>query len=377
MLAMTLPNPTNPTPASSSTSQAHGQLPRTGILLVNLGTPDAPTPAALRRYLAEFLSDPRVVELPRLLWALILHGIILRTRPAKSARKYASVWMSEGSPLWVWTKRQAGALQALLAAQGCDVAVQPAMRYGNPSLPATLTAMRREGVQRILVLPAYPQYSGATTASAFDKITEWARGQRYLPEFRFINQWHDEPGYIAALAHSVQTHWQQHGRAEMLVMSFHGMPERTLHLGDPYHCHCLKTARLLAEALGLAPTQFRVTFQSRFGKAKWLEPATEPTLIQLAQQGVKRVDVICPGFIADCLETLEEISLEGRQAFLAAGGESFHYIPCLNDQTEGIASLAALAQRHLSGWPTEPPDAAAQQLAQASRERALTMGASR
>jgi ferrochelatase len=370
-------SPAHAPPAPTPTAFSHGQPARTGVLLVNLGTPDAPTPSALRRYLGEFLSDRRVVELPRLLWAVILHGIILRTRPAKSARKYASVWMSEGSPLWVWTKRQASALQQQLSAQGLGVTVRAAMRYGNPSLPATLSAMQAEGVRRILVLPAYPQYSGATTASAFDKITEWGQAQRHVPEFRFVNQYHDDPGYIAALALSVQTHWQRHGRADMLVMSFHGMPERTLRLGDPYHCHCLKTARLLAEALSLSPSQVRVTFQSRFGKAKWLEPATEPTLIQLAKQGVKRVDVICPGFLADCLETLEEISMEGRQAFLAAGGEAFSYIPCLNDQTVAMEALAALAQRHLAGWPTQDPDTAARQAAQASRERALALGAPR
>lgn len=353
----------------------HGQPERTGILFTNLGTPDAPTPAALRRYLAEFLSDPRVVEIPRLVWLPILHGIILRTRPAKSARKYASVWMAEGSPLWVWTRRQAEALQLQLQQRGLDLPVVPAMRYGNPSLSAGLESLRQQGVTRILVLPAYPQYCAATTASAFDKIAEWCLQTRRLPELRFVNQYHDDPGYLAALAETVRAHWQQHGRSEQLVMSFHGMPERTLQLGDPYHCHCHKTARLLAGLLQLRADQVHVTFQSRFGKAKWLEPATEPTLRRLASQGVKRVDVICPGFLADCLETLEEISLEGRDAFLQSGGEIFHYIPCLNDQPAGIRALADLACRHLAGWPIEPVTEQGLQALAASRASALAMGA--
>ena len=224
-------------------AHAHGQASRTGVLLANLGTPDAPTPAALRRYLAEFLSDPRVVEIPALVWKLILHGIILRTRPAKSAAKYATVWTPEGSPLLVWTKRQATLLQGYLGERGAQVIVQPAMRYGQPSVAQALDALRAQGVDRVLVLPAYPQYSGATTASTFDAVATWGMRARRVPEFRFIQQYHDDPGYISALAHSVRAHWQREGRSPMLVMSFHGMPERTLHLGDPYHCHCHKTAR--------------------------------------------------------------------------------------------------------------------------------------
>jgi protoporphyrin/coproporphyrin ferrochelatase len=257
-----------------------------------------------------------------------------------------------------------------------DVPVVAAMRYGRPSLAAGLAELRAQRVSRILVLPAYPQYSGATTASSFDKIAEWAGQTRHLPEFRFVNHYHDDGAYITALSQTVREHWQQHGQGEMLVMSFHGMPERTLHLGDPYHCHCQKTARLLAEALGLAPSQFRITFQSRFGKAKWLEPATEPTLIALAQRGVGRVDLICPGFLADCLETLEEISQEGREAYLKAGGKQFHYIPCLNDRPEAIGALAGLAARHLAGWPTAPISELERAALVKSRERALALGAS-
>jgi protoporphyrin/coproporphyrin ferrochelatase len=278
--------------------------PRTAVLLCNLGTPDAPTAPALRRYLAEFLSDPRVVEIPRALWFLILHGIILRVRPAKSARKYASVWMPEGSPLRVWTERQAKLLGGYLGERGHLVTVRFAMRYGKPSIAAELDALKAQGVTRVLVLPLYPQYSGPTTASVVDAVAQWARRTRTLPELRFVNHYHDDAGYIAALAQSVTEHWQKNGRPDRLLMSFHGVPERSLHLGDPYHCECLKTARLLGERLGLPAGSYSVTFQSRFGKAKWLQPYTEPTLQQLARDGLKRVDVLCPGFAADCLETL-------------------------------------------------------------------------
>jgi ferrochelatase len=352
----------------------HGQPARTAVLLVNLGTPDEPTAPALRRYLAEFLSDPRVVEIPKLVWWFILHGIILRTRPAASAAKYASVWMPEGSPLAVWTQRQAQALGQTLQAAGHDVIVRPAMRYGNPSIASVLDALRAEGATRVLVLPLYPQYAAATTASVGDAVMRWAQGARRTPELRFIGEYHAEPGYIEALAQRLQAHWAEHGRADKLVLSFHGVPERSLHLGDPYHCQCHVTARLLAQKLGLAPGQMVVTFQSRFGKAKWLEPYTEPTLVAMAGQGVKRVDVMCPGFVADCLETLEEINQEAREAFLHAGGEQFHYVPCVNDSPVFVQALADLALRHLQGWPTpaRPEDAAA--LA-AQRERALAMGA--
>lgn len=351
----------------------HGSPARSAVLLVNLGTPDAPTAAALRRYLAEFLSDPRVVEIPRLAWWPILHGIILRTRPAKSAAKYATVWTPEGSPLAVWTQRQAAALQAALAARGHDLLVRPAMRYGAPAIPSVLDALRAEGVVRVLVLPMYPQYAAATTASVGDKVMQWARQARRVPELRFVGEYHDDPGYIGALAARVQAHWAEHGRADRLVLSFHGVPHRSLLLGDPYHCQCHKTARLLGERLGLEPSQLQVTFQSRFGKARWLEPYTEPTLREMAAQGVGRVDVMCPGFAADCLETLEEIAQEARDAFLEAGGKEYRYIDCLNARPDWIEALAAIAERHLQGWPTTvapDPQALARQ-----RERALALGA--
>jgi ferrochelatase len=351
----------------------HGQPGRTAVLLVNLGTPDEPTAPALRRYLAEFLSDPRVVEIPRLVWWPILHGVILNTRPAKSAAKYATVWMTGGSPLAVWTQRQTEGVAQALAAAGHDVLVRHAMRYGNPGLPAVLDALRAEGATRVLVLPLYPQYAAATTASVNDKVMQWAQQARRMPEFRFVGEYHDDPGYIQALAGRLQAHWQVHGRSEKLVLSFHGVPERSLLLGDPYHCHCYKTARLLATQLGLARDEVLVTFQSRFGKAKWLEPYTEPTLEALAEQGVKSVDVMCPGFVADCLETLEEIAQEACDAFLEAGGERFQYVPCLNDDPAWIQALTGVALRHLQGWPTQAPADAAEGALQ--RELALALGA--
>jgi ferrochelatase len=361
------------TPFSPEPSFTHGQTPRTAVLYCNLGTPDSPSTADVRRFLAEFLSDQRVVEIPRLLWLLILHGIILRFRPAKSAAKYASIWTPEGSPLKIWTSRQAAKLQDWLQAQGHQVLVRYAMRYGSQAMATELDALKAQGVTRVLIVPAYPQYSATTTASLFDAVYTWAAKVRSLPELRFVNHYHDHPHYIAALAHSVQRHWQQHGRPDQLVMSFHGVPERTLHLGDPYHCECFKTARLLAEALGLSKAEYKVTFQSRLGRAKWLEPYTEPTLIALAQSGVKRVDVMCPGFSSDCLETLEEINMEAREAFLHAGGEAFHYIACLNDDPEFVAALGEVAQQHLAGWPTQTP-VDVQALA-ISKAEALALGA--
>lgn len=332
---------------------AQGEAPSIAVLLCNLGTPEAPTPPAVRRYLAEFLADPRVVEIPRLLWLPVLHGLILPFRPARSAAKYRTIWTPEGSPLKVWTERQARRLQGWLGERGHRVRVLPAMRYGQPAIGAQLDALAAAGASRVLVLPAYPQYSGTTTASVIDAVTAWTGRQRSVPELRFVNRYHDDRGYLQALAHRIERHWREHGRPDHLVMSFHGVPERTMHLGDPYDSECRKTARLLAEWLGLEDRQFTLTFQSRFGRAKWLEPYTEATLRKLARAGVKRVDVVCPGFTSDCLETLEEIALEGRAAFLAAGGKDFQYIPCLNDETEWIGALGRIAEQHLAGWPTQ------------------------
>jgi protoporphyrin/coproporphyrin ferrochelatase len=351
---------------------SHGQTPKTAVLLCNLGTPQAPETGALRRYLAEFLSDPRVVEIPKWLWLIILHGIILRVRPAKSAQKYAVIWTPEGSPLKVWTQTQAQLLQASFDAKNESVLVRYCMRYGEPSVAREMDALRELGVTRVLILPAYPQYCAATTASVFDAVYAWAKRARFVPEFRFINHYHDHSGYISALAHKIRTHWSEHGQAPMLIMSFHGVPERTLLLGDPYHCECHKTARLLAQALGLQKHQYRVTFQSRFGKAKWLEPYTEPTVRALAKEGVRHIQVVCPGFTSDCLETLEEIAMEVREAFLEDGGSEFEYIPCLNNTPEWIEALSQVAHQHLLGWDLK---AVSPQDLSNSREHALALGA--
>ncbi|MFM2052131.1 MAG: hypothetical protein RL456_168 [Pseudomonadota bacterium] len=353
----------------------HGSPARTGVLLVNLGTPDAPTAPAVRRYLAQFLSDPRVVEIPPAVWKPILHGIILRVRPAKSAAKYASIWTPEGSPLAVWTRRQAELLQHFADTHGLIVAVRHAMRYGQPSIAQELDALRREGCTRILVVPMYPQYSGTTTASVMDEVHQWQLRQRALPEIRWVRQHHDDPGYIGALAQRVRDHWAREGRGEHLLLSFHGVPERTLHLGDPYHCQCHVTARRLAEALGLPADQVTLSFQSRFGKAKWLEPYTEPTLEALARRGVRHVQVLCPGFAADCLETLEEIAIEGRQAFLTAGGQRFDAIPCLNDHPAWIEALGHLVARHTAGWPVHRDEQPRPADLEGQRQRALALGA--
>ena len=361
-------------PFQPEPAYTHGQAARTAILLCNLGTPDAPTASALRRYLGEFLADHRVVEIPRAVWLPILHGIILRTRPAKSAAKYATVWTEDGSPLAVWTTKQATLLRGWLGEAGQNVLVRPAMRYGNPSIASQLDALKAEGATRILVLPLYPQYSGTTTASVFDAVYTWAARTRNVPELRFVNHYHDDAGYIDALASTVRAHWKHHGPPDKLVMSFHGVPERTLHLGDPYHCESHKTARLLAERLGLQKDDWQLTFQSRFGKAKWLEPYTEPTLIEMGKAGVGRVDVICPGFTGDCLETLEEINQEAREAFLHAGGKEFHYIPCLNDSPAWITALSAIAQQHMGGWPLQ---VASDTALAAAKAHALAGGAPR
>ena len=345
----------------------------TAVLLCNLGTPDAPTAPALRRYLKEFLSDHRVVEIPKLVWWFILNGIILRVRPKQSAAKYATVWTDEGSPLKVWTDKQAALLQGYLGERGYRVIVRPAMRYGSPAIASVLDELKQAGATRVLVLPLYPQYSGPTTASVCDAVYVWGQRVRRLPELRFVNEYHDDPAYIDALAKRVRDHWQQSGRPDRLVMTFHGVPRRTLLLGDPYHCQCQKTARLLGEKLGLRKDEMVVTFQSRFGKAEWLQPYTEPTLVALAAQGVKRVDIMCPGFTSDCLETLEEIAQEARDAFIGAGGQEFNYLPCLNDQHEWMLALTGIAIKHLQGWDcTTAPDALA--LAE-QRERAVALGA--
>ena len=326
------------------------QTQRTAVVLCNLGTPDAPTAPAVRRYLAEFLGDPRVVEIPKALWWIILHGIILRTRPKKSAEKYASIWTPDGSPLKVWTAKQATLLRGFLGERGQAVTVRYAMRYGNPSIPDVLDELKAEGHSRILILPLYPQYSGTTTASVFDAVYDWAARLRSIPELRFVNRYQDHAGYINALARSITAHWQAHGRPDKLVMSFHGVPERTRTLGDPYHDECKQTTRLLVQRLGLREDQYVQTFQSRFGRAKWLEPATDAVIAAEAAKGTRRMAIAAPGFSADCLETLEELAIRGKEQFVEGGGTDFAALTCLNTSPAGMAMLETLVRRELGGW---------------------------
>jgi len=352
---------------------AHGSVAKTGILLINLGTPDAATPAAVRTYLREFLSDPRVVEIPRPVWWLILRMFILPFRPKESAKRYAQVWTPDGSPLKFHTERQARLLRGYLGERTkAPLTVEYAMRYGNPSIADTIARMKAGGCDRILVLPLYPQYAASTTATAIDAVGNALSCMRTQPALRTVRHFHDDPGYIAALAQSIRDYWTAHGRPDQLVMSFHGVPRYTLDRGDPYHCECHKTARLVAEALQLTPDRYRITFQSRFGRAEWLKPYTAETLRELGAQKTGRVDVVCPGFVSDCLETLEEIAIEAKGIFMNAGGREYHAIPCLNENDAWLQALTGLAMNNLQGWLDAPP--ATDALAR-SRERALALGA--
>ena len=329
----------------------HGKEEATGILLVNLGTPAEPTKAAVRRYLREFLSDPRVVEIPRLVWLPILYAFVLTKRPAKSAKLYESVWRSEGAPLLYYSEKQKTAIQQEMQTRfNGKVIVELAMRYGEPSIQSSMESLKNQGSRRILVLPLYPQYSGTTTATTYDEVNRVLKSWRWVPEMRFVGQYHDNPAYIDALARSVKTHWSEHSRGQVLLMSFHGLPKRNLDLGDPYFCHCHKTARLLAKKLDLKDDQYLVTFQSRFGKAEWLKPYTDKTLEGLPKKGIKEIDVLCPGFAVDCLETLEEMKVENAETFMQAGGESYRYIPALNHAPDHIHALSDVIQQHTLGW---------------------------
>lgn len=351
---------------------AHGTPEKTGILLVNLGTPDAPTAQAVRPYLKEFLSDSRVVEIPKPIWWLILNGIILNIRPKKSAAKYASVWMKEGSPLRVYTAKQATLLQGYLSQRTqAPFVVEYAMSYGNPSILSVMQKLKAQNCTRILVVPLYPQYAASATATVFDRVFAAVQKMRVTPAIRTIKHFHDDAGYIKALAANINEYWMKNGRPEKLVMSFHGVPQYTLDKGDMYHCECHKTGRLLAETLGLKREQYTVSFQSRFGKAEWIKPYTTATLLELGKQKTKRVDVVCPGFVADCLETLEEIAMEGKEDFQHAGGGEYNYIPCLNDRDDWLHALTDLVMDNLQGWLKEPNAAELEQ----SRLRALAMGA--
>lgn len=336
---------------------------RVAVLLINLGTPDAPTPRAVRRYLAQFLSDPRVVEIPALIWQPLLRGLVLPFRGRSSARKYASIWMQEGSPLRVYTEKQVEALRTLLHANDYPVIVDYAMRYGTPGIGAMLNQLKLAGAERVLLMPMYPQYSSSTTATAFDAAFAALGRMRNQLEIRTVRHYADHPAYIGALAEQVRAYWSAHGTPDFaagdkLILSFHGVPKRTLDLGDPYHGQCRQTAAMLISALGLTATECLVTFQSRFGRAQWLQPYTAPTVHELGTAGVRRADVFCPGFTADCLETIEEIGLEVRDEFLRAGGKEFHRIPCLNTAPAWIAALGEIVAEQLQGWPAHALPAA-------------------
>jgi ferrochelatase len=325
-----------------------GASPRQGILLCNLGTPDAPRPAELRRYLKEFLSDPRVVEIPRLLWWMILNLIILRIRPRRSAKLYQSVWTEAGSPLMLYSQEQVKAVKQRLDEKYGDIPVVLGMRYGNPSMASAIKQLTDQNVHDIIVLPLYPQYAGATTGSTFDAIAKTFTQLRWVPELQFINGYHKSEGYVQALCTTIKRHIDAHGQPDKLVFSYHGTPERYLKNGDPYHCFCHQTTRLVREKMGFDENQVMTTFQSRFGREPWLQPYTDKTLEQLPEDGVKHVAVICPGFSSDCLETIEEINMEGRESFIDSGGEQFHYIPCLNDDPVHIDALVSILEKRLA-----------------------------
>ncbi|MDO4248816.1 MAG: ferrochelatase [Neisseria sp.] len=331
-----------PEPASPFSQQN-----KTAVLLINLGTPQAPTPQAVRPYLRDFLSDPRVVELPAPLWQPLLHGAVLPLRPKKSARGYQKIWFPEGSPLAVYTQKQADALAARLP----EVTVRHAMSYGSPSVPGVLDELKAQGVSQVLALPLYPQYAASSSGAALDKVLGVLYRQRNMMSLRTVSRFYNDAGYIGALVRQIQAYWAEHGRGEKLMFSFHGIPQAACDQGDPYFHECSETVRLLAGQLGLSEHDYVMSFQSRFGKAKWLTPSTQDLLTELpGKQGITKLDIICPGFVGDCLETMEEIAIAGREAFHAAGGTQFHYIPCLNDNPAWIDALSALAKKHLQGW---------------------------
>jgi ferrochelatase len=356
---------------------SRGSTASVGILLVNLGTPDGRDTRSVRRYLAEFLADPRIVELPRWLWRLILHGVILRIRPARSAALYAKIWTPAGSPLQTGMLALAERLQVSLQVQRkAPIVVRHAMRYGRPAIAATLRELSEAGARRIMIVPLFPQYSATTSASVLDAVTAELRLWRWVPDLRFVADYHADARYIEALARSVEVHWQQHGRAQRLLLSFHGIPEKYFLAGDPYFCQCHATARRLRERLGLGDDEMIVSFQSRVGRANWLKPYTEPTLESLPGAGVRHVQVLCPGFSVDCLETLEEIAISNHARFLQNGGERFEYIPSLNASDDHVGALTDLILRQGQGWPEFDPGwdgarASAQQSAARARYERL------
>lgn len=351
----------------------HGSTARSGVLVVNLGTPKAPTTIAVRRFLSEFLSDPRVVELPRPLWWLILHLLVLPLRPRKSAQAYAKIWLPEGSPLLVYSELLSSKVLQRLRHEHPDLILKLAMRYDEPSIEDILNEMREKSVRRLLILPLFPHYSATTTASVFDKVTRILSTWRWQPEVRYINHYHKHPLYISACAEQIHKFREQHGSSNILVFSFHGLPKRNLLQGDPYHCQCHATARLIAQALSLKEHEYKLCFQSQFGRAEWLQPYTEQTLCELAKQGVRTVDIFCPGFSVDCLETLEEIAIRGSDVFKRAGGAQLNYIPALNDNPAHVECIADLISKNITGWGIE--DIEDTQISIQAKAKALAMGA--
>ena len=342
----------------------------TGVLITNLGTPDTPTPSAVRKYLAEFLSDSRVIEVPKLIWWFVLHGVILRIRPKRSAEAYEKVWAEDGSPLLSICKKQAISIQQELDKRfSGPVKVELAMRYGSPSIKSGLEKLHEANANRVLIFPLYPQYSASTTASTLDAVSDVLKTWRCIPEIRMINHYHDNPDYINALANSINQYWETNSKPEKLLFSFHGLPKDYLLKGDPYHCECYKTARLVAEKLELNDEEWQLTFQSRFGPKEWLQPYTDITLKELAAKGTKHVQVVCPGFSADCLETLEEIDMQNRTFFLDAGGEKFSYIPALNNDDVHIQALSNIIMLHSQGWEEDQTNL------DKRKERAVQLGA--
>ncbi len=349
----------------------HGSPETSAVLLVNLGTPDAPTPSAVRRYLAEFLADPRVIELPRVLWMPLLYGVILPFRSRRSAKAYQQVWTEQGSPLLTYTRGLASKLGEALASDGRPLGVHMAMRYGNPSIPSVLRELKDRGLRRLLVLPLYPQFSATTTATVFDAVVDELKRWRWQPELRFITDYHREAAWLDAVADSIREYWQSHGRGERLLFSFHGIPKRYFSSGDPYHCLCQFTAREVAERLELPREAWQLSFQSRVGKEEWLRPYTDETVAALPAQGVRTLDVVCPGFAVDCLETIEEIAGENAEIFKHAGGSELRYIPALNDSEAHVQALLPLLRRQGAGWAEFDPSAwPAGEQATAEAERA-------
>ena len=333
---------------------SHGDKKKIGVLIVNLGTPDEPTTSAVRRYLAEFLSDPRIVEIPRVIWWLILNLIVLNLRPQKSKDLYKKIWTKEGSPLLVISNNIVNKIkQSANISNRKDIMIDLAMRYGNPSIDRALNNFQNNNIDKLLILPMFPQYSAATTASIFDKVTKIIGTWRNMPDIRFLSTYHDNPCYISACANKVSEFWKENTRSKKLVFSFHGLPQVNLHKGDPYHCYCHKTARKIAENLKLTKDEYIVTFQSRFGKQVWLQPYTDEVLKDLAEGGIDSVDVFCPGFLCDCLETLEEINMQSRENYILSGGKSFNYIPALNDSDDNIKSQVEIILKETSGWDNQ------------------------